>query len=151
MLIRLMEEADIPAAARLLRELAMEFIVHESPPEGAATFLRDNDEAGLRGYLAQGYVYHVAVIDGELAGFIAVRERSHLFQLFVGKRWHRQGVARRLWETARSVACEGGHPGVRTVNASNYAVPVYEALGFVRAAPTQYRKGVFYNPMELVR
>lgn len=149
MLIRFMEEPDVPAVALLLRALAEEFIVHESPCEGRVTFLRENDEEGLRGYLARGFVYHVAEIDGELAGFVAVRERSHLFQLFVGKRWHRRGVARALWEVARRAACEGGHPGVRTVNASNYAVPVYEALGFVRTAPMQYRKGVYFNPMEL--
>lgn len=149
MRIRSIEEADVPALARLLRELAEEFIVHESPPEGRVSFLRENDEDGLRGYLARGFVYHVAEIDGEIAGFVAVRERSHLFQLFVGKRWQRRGVARALWEVARRVACEGGHPGVRTVNASNHAVPVYEALGFVRSAPMQFNKGVYFNPMEL--
>ncbi len=149
MLIRSMEQADVPAAARLLSALAEEFIVQESPPEGRVTFLRENDEEGLRGYLASGFVYHVALVDGEIAGFIAVRDRTHLFQLFVDKRWHGRGVARALWEVARRVACADGHPGVRTVNASNYAVPVYEAFGFVRTGPTQFRKGVYFNPMEL--
>lgn len=149
MQIRPIEQADVPAVARLLRELAIEFIVHESPPDGACTFLRENDEDGLRGYLAQGYVYHVAVAGGELAGFIAVRDRSHLFQLFVDKRWQRQGVARQLWEVAQAAARVGGEPGVRTVNASNFAVPVYEAFGFVRSAPTQCKKGIYFNPMEL--
>lgn len=104
MLIRPLESPDIPAVAGLLRELAREYIVHESPPEGASTFLAENDEMGVRGFLARGHVYHVAVVDGELAGFVAVRDRSHLFHLFVGKRWHRRGVARALWETARGGA-----------------------------------------------
>src|SRR5947209_8762958 len=98
MLIRAMQSADIPAAARLLHDLACEFIVHESPKQEAATFLREHDEDGIRAYLACGYVFHVADAGGALAGFIAVRDASHLFHLFVDRRWQRQGVAQRLWE-----------------------------------------------------
>ena len=82
-----------------------------------------------------------------LAGFVAVRADSHLFHLFVDKRWHGQGLARRLWEVARAAAVARGGPGEFTVNASNYAVPVYESFGFVRTAPTQCVKGLYFNPM----
>jgi ribosomal protein S18 acetylase RimI-like enzyme len=149
MLIRALAPADVPAVAALLRELAREFIVHESPPEGASTFLAENDEMGVRGFIARGHVYHVAIIDGQLAGFIAVRDRSHLFHLFVGKRWHRRGVARALWDVAREAALAGGGEGAFTVNSSNFAVPLYEALGFVRVGPTQCAKGLYFNPMRL--
>jgi len=149
MLIRPRVPADIPAVAVLLRELAHEYIVHESPPEGAATFLTENNEMGVRGFLARGHVYHVALVDGVLAGFIAVRDRSHLFHLFVGKRWHRRGLARALWETAREAALSAGGDGAFTVNSSNYAVPIYEAFGFVRVGPTQCVKGLYFNPMRL--
>ena len=147
--IRAIEERDLPAVAGLLSALAREFIVHESAPEGAATFLRENDEEGIRRYIGMGHVYHVAESDGEIAGFIAVRERKHLFHMFVGVKWQRQGVGRELWEVARAAAIEGGGSGDFTVNASNFAVPVYEAMGFVRTAPTQCVKGLFFNPMAL--
>lgn len=147
MLIRPFEASDLAACARLLRASASEFIVHESSREGACTFLRENDEEGIRGYLAAGYVYHVADAAGELAGFIAIRDNSHVFHLFIDKRWHGQGLARRLWDTARAAALERGASGAFTVNASNYAVPVYEALGFERTAPTQCVKGLYFNPM----
>ena len=149
MLIRPLVPADFPAVAGLLRELACEYIVHESPPEGAATFLAENDEMGVRGFLARGHVYHVALVEGALAGFVAVRDHSHLFHLFVGKRWHRRGLARALWETAREAAVGAGGDGVFTVNSSNFAVPVYEAFGFVRVGPTQCVKGLYFNPMRL--
>ncbi|MEX5744716.1 GNAT family N-acetyltransferase [Massilia sp. X63] len=149
MLIRPLVPADIPAVAALLRELAREYIVHESPPEGASTFLAENDEMGVRGFLARGHVYHVAVIDGAVAGFVAVRDRSHLFHLFVGKRWHRRGVARALWLAARDATLAAGGDGAFTVNSSNFAVPVYEAFGFVRVGPTQFAKGLYFNPMRL--
>ena len=149
MLIRPLVATDIPAVAALLRELAREYIVHESPPEGASTFLAENNEMGVRGFLARGHVYHVAIIDGKLAGFVAVRDRCHLFHLFVGKCWHRRGVARALWEAAREAALAAGGDGVFTVNSSNFAVPVYEAFGFERVGPTQCAKGLYFNPMRL--
>jgi ribosomal protein S18 acetylase RimI-like enzyme len=149
MLIRPLAAPDIPAVAALLRDLAREFIVHESSPEGASTFLAENGETGVRGFLARGHVYHVAVIEGQLAGFVAIRDRSHLFHLFVAKRWHRRGVARALWEAARDAAVAAGGDGSFTVNSSNFAVPLYEALGFVRVGPTQCAKGLYYNPMRL--
>lgn len=151
--IRPLADTDIPtlvpAIAALLRELALEFIVHESTPEGAATFLAENDQLGVRTYLAHGHVYHVALDGAELAGFVAIRDNSHLFHLFVGKRWQGRGLARRLWNVARAAAIARGGDGNFTVNSSNYAVPAYQAFGFVRVAPTQCVKGLYFNPMRL--
>lgn len=149
MQIRPLAPSDFPAVARLLRELATEFIVHESPPEGAANFLRENDEQGLRGFVERGHVYHVALVDGELAGFIAVRDASHLFHMFVDKRYHGRGIARRMWDVAREAARAAGNPGWFTVNASNYALPVYTGWGFVPTAPRQCVKGLYFTPMRL--
>jgi len=151
MLIRPIQNEDIPAAAALLCRAADEFLLHESTPEDAAAFLADQGEAGLRSRVDGGYVYHVALADGELAGFVGVRGGSHLYSLYVDKRYQRRGIARKLWETARAAALDGApdHPGVFTVNASNYALPSYEALGFERTAPMQVGI-VRYNPMRFV-
>ena len=148
MQIRSLIPDDIPAAAALLCRAAEEFILHESAPLDAAAFLAEQGEEGMRGFLAQGFVYHVAEVDGELAGFIAIRGRSHVYSLYVDKRFHRRGIARALWDAAREAALKPGHPGYFTVNASNHALPFYAALGFVPTAPTQ--TGIVrYNPMRL--
>lgn len=149
MQIRPIEEGDVVQVARLLRELSIEFIVHESTPEGAATFLRENDEAAIRRYTEIGHVYHVAEADGKIAGFIGVRDCSHLFHMFVGVKWQGKGVARKLWEVARAKAIESGGSGAFTVNSSNFALPVYEAMGFVRTAPMQCVKGLYFTPMQI--
>ncbi len=148
MQIRLLEPADIPAAADLLRRSAEAFFLHESAPEDAADFLAQHDAAGLRRNLDAGFVYHAAIIDGVLAGFIGVRGGTHVFHLFVDAAYQRRGIARALWDAARAVALMPGHPGFFTVNASNFAVPFYASLGFERTAPMQVDK-VRYNPMRL--
>jgi ribosomal protein S18 acetylase RimI-like enzyme len=146
--IRSLVPDDIPAAAALLRRAAEEFILHESTPANGAIFLAEQGEEGMRSFLAKGFVYHVADVDGELAGFIAIRERSHVYSLYVDKRFHRRGIARALWDVARAAAIGPGHPGFFTVNASNHALPFYASLGFVPTAPTQ--TGIVrYNPMRL--
>lgn len=151
MQIRPIEDADIPAAAALLRRAALAFILHESSPEDAAAFLAAQDETALRGFIASGFVYHVAIVDGELAGFVGMRGGSHVYGLYVDRHFQRRGIARRLWETARAAALAAApdHPGVFTVNASNYALPWYEAQGFERTAPMQVSL-VRYNPMRFV-
>jgi GNAT superfamily N-acetyltransferase len=149
MLIRSLTPDDIPAAAALLRRVAEQTILHESSPEDGAVFLAEQGEEGMRRFLASGFVYHVAEVEGTLAGFIAVRERSHVYSLYVDQAFHRRGIARRLWDAARAAAVGPGHPGAFTVNASNYALPFYAALGFVPTAPMQTGI-VLYNPMRLV-
>ncbi|MCS0592448.1 GNAT family N-acetyltransferase [Massilia norwichensis] len=151
--IRALTPEDIPACAALLRRAAQDFILHESTPEDGAAFLAGQGEEAMRGFFGKGFAYHGAEVDGVLAGFIAVRERSHVYSLYVDRQFHRRGIARRLWETARDAALDKtlgpGHPGAFTVNASNHALPFYAALGFVPTAPT--RDGIVrYNPMRLV-
>lgn len=149
MQIRPILDKDIPVVASLMRALSEEFIVNDSAPEAAASFIRENDERGILDFIDAGIVYRVAEIDGRVVGFIAMRENRHLFHMFVDKAYHRRGIARRMWDVARAAAIEAGNPGVFTVNSSNYALPVYEKLGFVRTAPTQQANGLLYNPMRL--
>jgi GNAT superfamily N-acetyltransferase len=148
MQIRLLEPADIPAAAAVLRRAAETFILHESAPDDAAHFLAQHDAAGIARNVDAGFVYHAAIVDGALAGFIGVRGGTHVYHLFVDAAYQRRGIARALWDAARAAALVPGHPGVFTVNASNVSVPFYASLGFERTAPMQVDK-VRYNPMRL--
>lgn len=149
MRIRNITDNDIAEVATLLRGLSQQFITNEGSAAAADFFTRENDEAGLRSFIRAGMVYHVAELDGRIVGFVAIRECKHLFHMFVDKQHHRQGIAKALWATARQAALDAGNPGDFTVNSSNYAVAVYEALGFVKTAPTQCKNGIHYNPMTL--
>lgn len=144
-----MTDDDIPAVAALMRSLSEEFIVHESAPEAQAAFIEENNDTGIRRLVDGGMVYRVAEIDSVIAGFIALRDHRHVFHMFVGKAYQRNGLATALWEKARLAGLAGGNPGLFTVNASNYAVPVYERLGFSRTGSMQCKNGIYYNPMQL--
>ena len=101
----------------------------------------DPSGAGAEGYLAsvsvqserqdpasERYRYLLAYSESQLAGFVAIRDGSHLFHLFVERSHQRQGVARRLWERALAELCAPSSDGGFTVNSSLSAVPVYASL-----------------------
>src|SRR5262249_30100916 len=94
------------------------------------------------------YRYLLAYSDSRLAGFIAIRDGSHLFHLFVERSHQRQGIARRLWERALEELCAPGSDGTLTVNSSLFAVPVYQAFRFLPAGSIRSMRGISFLPMQ---
>jgi|SRR5687768_10899704 len=147
--IRPIEPADIEPVAKLLSELASEFIVAEFETRAQERFLTENNAEAIRGFLRNQFRYHVAEIDRELVGFVGVRENKHLYHLFVAKPLQRRGIGRALWEFAKK-DCEAlGHRGAFTVNSSNHAVPIYERWAFRRDGEARTSNGITFNPMKL--
>jgi GNAT superfamily N-acetyltransferase len=122
---------DAPALSRLIQPLARKFITFEFSAAGARTLLESMTAENFRDRIAGGFRYHVAELDGALAGAVGVRDNSHLYHLFVAQHFHGQGLGRLLWETGRDESLHNGNPGRITVNSSRYAVPFYRRLGFV--------------------
>jgi GNAT superfamily N-acetyltransferase len=147
--IRPMEAADIDPAARLLCELAVEFITGEFEATAQGRFLVENNAEAIRGFIATTFRYHVAELNGELVGFVGVRENKHLYHLFVSKPLQRRGVGRKLWEFAKRECEAAGYRGAFSVNSSNHALPVYERWGFRRDGDARTSNGITYNPMKL--
>lgn len=141
---------DAEAIGALVASLAPYFLADPDDPEAAAPFFASVAPDAQRRYLTEGRCrYHVAESGGELVGVVGVRDDSHLFHLFVAEGFHHRGLAARLWEVARSAARVAGNPGRFTVNASLYAVAVYERFGFRATGPEMRKDGVAYVPMEL--
>jgi len=142
--------ADAARLSKFICELSEAFIVGEFPPQAQAGFLKDHSEAKVKERLLGDFRFYVAESGGSVAGVAAIRSNKHLYYLFVGKPHHRTGLARRLWSQVLAESLALGNPGRFTVNASSYALPAYEKLGFRRTEPTKETDGVLYNPMELV-
>jgi predicted GNAT family N-acyltransferase len=101
-----------------------------------------------REYLASArYRYLLAYSGSQLAGFIAIRDGSHLFRLFVERAHQRRGIARLLWERALRELCAPDSERAFTVNSSLSAVPVYQAFGFAPAGSLQSEHGISFLPM----
>jgi len=129
--------------------LAKEFIVGEFSAGARTRFLDDHTEAKVEERLRGDFRFYVVEDGGRIAGVAAIRSNSHLFYLFVGTEYQHMGLARRLLARVTEDSLPLGNPGKFTVNASNYAVPAYEKLGFRRTGAMKNADGVLYNPMEL--
>ena len=139
--------ADAEAIAGLIASFQSD-LTDDPSGAGAEEFLASVSLQAEREYLAsERYRYLLAYSDSPLAGFIAIRDGSHLFHLFVERSHQRQGIGRRLWERALGQLCAAGNDGCFTVNSSLSAVPVYQAFGFVPTGPIQSMHGISFLPM----
>src|SRR5262245_27759066 len=139
--------ADAEAIAGLIASFQSELTVDPSGA-GSDEFLASVSVQAEREYLAsERYRYILAYSDSQLAGFIAIRDGSHLFHLFVERSYQGQGIARRLWERALRQLCAPGNNGGFTVNSILSAVPVYQAFGFVPAGSIKTMHGISFLPM----
>jgi GNAT superfamily N-acetyltransferase len=147
--IRFATPDDAPAISALIITLQPFLTI---APDGAgaeqfmATIQPEVIAANLR---AEYYRYQLALLADTLAGVVAVRDNTHLFNLYVAEAFHGQGLGRRLWEAARDDALSRGNAGSFTVNASVYAEKMYRRWGFAPAAPVQEQHGLRFIPMRL--
>jgi ribosomal protein S18 acetylase RimI-like enzyme len=147
--IRQATSKDAERISRLIISLAERFILPEFTSEGREKFLTEHNSHAMERRLESGFEYHVAEDGAELLGLVGIKDRSHLFHLFVSESAQRKGLGRRLWQHALE-RCEW-QPDLRavTVNSSRNAVAVYESFGFEISAPEQDVGGVRYIPMKL--
>jgi GNAT superfamily N-acetyltransferase len=138
---------DAEAIAGLIDSFQRE-LTDDPSGAGAEKYLASVSVQAEREYLASArYRYLLAYSDSQLVGFIAIRDGSHLFHLFVERAYQRQGIARLLWERALRELCVPGTDGAFTVNSSLLAVPVYLALGFAPTGSVQRAHGISFLPM----
>lgn len=150
--------ADAGAVARLIEPAFVRFVAPALGDVGRVAFRMYVTESALRRRLLDGAVGFRATRGGTLAGYAELRGRDgrvdgldHLTLLFVGLEHQRQGVARQLVETVRE-HLSAVVPAVDdlTVDASAYAVPAYQRLGFRPSAEASEFKGIVATPMRLV-
>jgi GNAT superfamily N-acetyltransferase len=85
--------------------------------------------------------------DDELAGVIAIKGKNHISMLFVKKEYHRQGIARRLFNAVEEGCRSVNGISEITVNSSPFAVGVYKRLGFIETDREQLVNGIRFTPM----
>ncbi|NEO25760.1 MAG: GNAT family N-acetyltransferase [Kamptonema sp. SIO4C4] len=106
--------------------------------------------AAIQRYISNPrYAYFAGWLDNQLAGVIAIRNHQHLFHLFVAPPLQGQGIARQLWQFAKTDAIVAGNQDGFTVNSTPYAVPIYERFGFTITGEKVEMNGIAFIPMQL--
>lgn len=149
LIYRKANEKDARAITDLVAQFCTDFFVHPNG-KGAEEFLESVSEKAEISYLNDArYHYLLALDQGELAGFIALRDMSHIFHLFVNPAYQGMGLARELWQRILAQTNEHAYSSVFTVNSSVKAIPVYEKFGFARSEEILEVHGISFMPMHL--
>ncbi|MDD2887249.1 MAG: GNAT family N-acetyltransferase [Aliarcobacter sp.] len=93
--------------------------------------------------LSEEYEHFVYVIKDEIVGFIAIKDKTRLFHLFVDEKYHKKGIAKELWQYIK----ENFDVSNMSVNSSIYAIKTYESFGFEISGEQKEYLGLKYQPM----
>jgi ribosomal protein S18 acetylase RimI-like enzyme len=160
--IRRAVTADAGAVARLIEPAFVRFIAPALSTVGQVAFRLYVTNKALRARLGDGAVAWCAVVTGldgdeQLVGYAELRGRDgaphgivHLTLLFTAVDRQSQGIARQLLAAVVAHLSAADPPVTSlTVNASAYALPIYERLGFVRISADTEEGGIVATPMRL--
>jgi len=142
MIIRKAKQSDVDGISQLTTTLVTKYILPTCSKDGGQLILASMAPSCISDYLDAGYQYHVAQLNGELIGVIAMKDNSHLYHLFVAESQQGKGLSRILWELARDACLANGNKGKFTVNSALNAVDVYLKFGFVPVLDINENSGI---------
>ncbi|PKM52299.1 MAG: histone acetyltransferase [Firmicutes bacterium HGW-Firmicutes-7] len=138
-----MKADDAIAVQNLIKQVFDCYIGPDYSLEGVKTFYEMiRPENVINRLENQQHKVFIAKERDELVGIIETRDDSHICLLFVKKQHHKKGIAKKLFKEA----FDESSPEI-TVNASPYAVTIYEKLGFTKIAGELIKSGITYIPM----
>jgi predicted GNAT family N-acyltransferase len=137
---RIVTEAEASAASVVVHESFIQLASRDWEVGAQQVFLADSSREKLAVKIRVASYAAGTFVEAQMVGFLLMPTPSLLGMLFVDPKWLRQGVAKRLWESARE-HIEAAFPSTRTVelNTTSYAMEFYRSVGFVPIS-AEFRK-----------
>ena len=148
---REIKQEELPETLNLVRKVFDEFEAPYYSEEGIASFYKFIDINNMSEQYSNGSLYfYGCFVNDIIVGMIAIKDFIHISLLFVDKQYHKQGIARSLFNNIIQI-CKEKNPSLKTitVNSSPYAVEFYHKLGFSNVSSEQVVDGIKFTPMEL--
>ena len=138
---------EIKSALQLAEDVFMQFEAPFFSKRGIESFISFIWGKNVKRMLAEGeFIIWGCYSDGKLVGMIALRNACHISLAFVRGDFHRQGIGRMLYAEASYYASKRNVKKI-TVNASDYGIPFYRAMGFKETDMQLEADGIIYTPM----
>jgi ubiquinone/menaquinone biosynthesis C-methylase UbiE/GNAT superfamily N-acetyltransferase len=151
MLFREVLRSDLNKVNEFVEAVFYEFIAFEFTSKGVENFRNSIKPKVLEKSIEDSKCFLIGCFDeNEILGIIAVKNYSHINLLFVHKKHHKKGIARKLFKRALRKSMNL-FPNIRriTVNSSLYAVEVYKKFGFKVLKEKEFKDGIAFIPMEI--
>jgi GNAT superfamily N-acetyltransferase len=134
---------------QLIWDVFEEFVAYQCSAEGVREFKNHIEYASIKQMLdSSERMMWGCFYNGKVIGTIATKPPSHISLFFVDKQFHRQGIARNLYEKFIAYCSKNDNCSEISVNSSLYAVEAYKRLGFVATDTEQEKNGICYVPMK---
>jgi len=131
---------------QLLWDTFEEFVADKCTAEGVQEFQNHIEYTSMRRRLENSeLVFWGCFHNGKIIGTIAGKAPGHISLLFVDKQYHKQGIARALYQ--KFVEYYSNCSEI-SVNSSLYAIEAYQRLGFVATDAEQQKNGIRFVPMK---
>lgn len=146
---RMMQLGEEKQVSQLMVEIFREFVAHEYSQEGIKNCEQYVAPDSLLQRVQAEHFILVAILREKIIGALEISHHQEISLLFVDKHFHCRGIAKELFQRAL-MKIETEKPEVTRikVNASRYAVPIYEKLGFGRTGAEKMLNGIIFIPME---
>jgi ribosomal protein S18 acetylase RimI-like enzyme len=156
MRIRTYKKTDFNEVVELIRDTFSKYNSKDGTKKGIKNYLSHfskNNLNEIKESFNSSDIFYVAEVDGKINGIVRGRkskkfERSfHLSNLFISGKYHRKGIATKLYQKFESKAIKLKGKKI-TINSSIYAVPFYSKMGFKKIGKISYMDGVRDQKME---
>lgn len=114
----------------------------ELPKWLASTFVIEEFRKRLTSDLFTNIVYEY---NKNIIGYISIKNKNHIYHLFVSQEHQRKGIAKALWKKALN----SFNTEKYSVRSSLYAIPIYESFGFVKSSPIEIKDKLKFQAMEI--
>ena len=143
---------ELKQAFELVGDVFSEFVAVDYSEQGRSTFEAYLEKIiqDIPGYVEAGNKKVWGYVqEDEIIGVLVIRDISHISIMFVDKRYHRKGIAKKLFTTFLDELRKNKEVKQITVNSSPYAVRIYEQLGFIKIGEQCEREdGIIFTPMK---
>lgn len=143
------DTSNITKAMDLVWSVFLEFEAPEYSDEGIQEFKNFVMPQAVESKIANAELFVWGCFnENKIVGVIATRPLCHISLLFVDKAYHRQGIAKALYQTVLDYYRNNSDYTEVTVNSSPYALEAYRRLGFLDADLEQTVNGLRFIPMK---
>lgn len=143
------KEGEEKEISEMIRAVFGEFVAPCYSVEGISEFNSGILPERLAERVRTGDEFIVTAKDGQkIVGIIGIKENKHISLLYVEKKYHCRGIARKMLFSALE-KCRKKDPKLAeiTVNSSLYGVYICQQLGFQLTSAEQEEKGMKFFPM----
>lgn len=145
---RKLVEEDFEEASRMIFRTFYKYIMPTYTTEGIEFFRDTTSPLSFKMNTYDGSVtLYGAFEEKTLVGVIGKRGSNHICLFFVNSDYMGKGIGKRLFGYFLDTTDKNSPV---TVNASDYGIPVYEKLGFVKADVRKEENGTVYTPMTYI-